>query len=150
MVRLNLSLVFVLAVVGCEAAPESVRIGPSGASTVAKPTKLGAQEDMLWSLIKDSTDARDFDDYLLQFPEGRYAVEARVLKRRAESGEGKAATSPGNSEPSTTSSARARTARMRARLNQHDMVSIGLSKLVCVGGWFGDDITQEVTVPKNS
>ena len=47
-----------------------------------EPERLLDEEEVLWRAIESSSSAQDFEDYLQQYPKGRFAVTARVKSRQ--------------------------------------------------------------------
>lgn len=52
------------------------------AQQIAVPVDLTAVEVSFWESIKNSTDAGDFDVYLREYPNGRYAALAQVMQQK--------------------------------------------------------------------
>ena len=60
-------------------------VKPSGKTTQSKPaTSTTSQEDILWGGIENSTIAGDFNFYLRQFPNGKFAALAKLKLDRLE------------------------------------------------------------------
>ena len=74
--------------------PTTVQVAPQGSSPVQARTAEQI-EDAYWDGIKDSSDKAAFDDYLKDYPSGRYALLAkRHLQKLKDEARGQAAASP--------------------------------------------------------
>jgi hypothetical protein len=54
----------------------------AGAAGSPLPARTLDEEEVLWMAIEASSNAQDFEDYLQQFPRGRFATTARIKTRQ--------------------------------------------------------------------
>ena len=54
----------------------------AGAAGAPLPGRALDEEEVLWMAIEGSSNAQDFEDYLQQFPRGRFATTARIKSRQ--------------------------------------------------------------------
>jgi hypothetical protein len=62
--------------------PTTVQVQPQGGGNVPGPSRARSPEEIedgYWNSIKDDREAIGFEEYLKQYPKGRYAGQARVM-----------------------------------------------------------------------
>jgi hypothetical protein len=93
----------VVAVAGPPGTAASALATPPAGNTTASPAETAAVEAQYWDTVKNSNDSRDFQDYLNEYPQGKFAQLARLKVRQLESARGNAnsGTSPVTTPDST-------------------------------------------------